>query len=286
VSSVDAIDVANIDMSGLVFQTVTDDIDIDFGDLAEASLLSTQGFTYTGANAVDTVTGSANADTISGNGGADIIAAAAGADTINGGAGIDTITGGTGADTISGGAGDDVFIFTSGLTMDTITDFDVTTTDQDNLHFDLSEFETAGAVIAGTTLDLVNLDDAAAVVGADTILIQEIADQASGAAVAATANANVFVLLSETYANVGAMVDGLETGDHELTVAAGVDVDDAFLAVWSDGTDAYVSMVSADNGASADFAEGELVGNNLVNLGANAAITAGEFVIGDFAIIA
>jgi hypothetical protein len=103
-----------------------------------------------------------------------------------------------------------------------------------------------------------------------------------GAAVAAGAGANVFVLLTETYASVGAMVDGIETGDHELTTDADVAVNDAFMVVWSDGTNAYLSMVSVDNGGTADFAAAELVGVNLANLGANASITAGEFNTANF----
>jgi S-layer protein len=204
------------------------------------------------------------------------------ADYIVGSASADTITGGLGADYITGGAGADNFVFTSGLTTDTISDYVVGT---DNLHVSVSALETAGASIAATTLDLVELQDASATAADDTIVIQEVADQAGGAAVAAAAGANVFVLLSETYANVGAMVDGIETGDHELVSAAGVDVDDAFLAVWSDGTNAYLSIVSVDSGGTADFAATELVGQNLANLGANTSIVAGEFVAGDFAFI-
>jgi Ca2+-binding RTX toxin-like protein len=206
-----------------------------------------------------------------------------GIDYIIGDAGANTITGGLAADYLTGGSGADNFVFTSGLSTDTVSDYVAAT---DNLHLDHSSLTTAGAAIASTTLDLVNLDDAADIVGTTSIGLQEVADQAGTSAVAAGANNNVFALLTETYANVGAMVDGIETGDHELTVHANVAVDDAFFAVWSDGTDAYLSIVSFDSGATSAIASGELVGQNLANLGANTSIAASEFVAADFAFIA
>ena len=81
------------------------------------------------------------------------------------------------------------------------------------------------------------------------------------------------------------MVDGIETGDHELTVHADVAVDDAFMVVWSNGTNAYLSIVSFDSGATTSVAATELVGQNLAILDANAAIAAGEYVAGDFAFV-
>ena len=73
----------------------------------------------------------------------------------------------------------------------------------------------------------------------------------------------LYVLLTETYANIAAVETGLETGDHELTAHAGAGVRDAFLVLWSDGTDVYLSSmyIAVDN---ADFGAGDLVGTNLV----------------------
>jgi Ca2+-binding RTX toxin-like protein len=259
---------------------------------AEASVVSTgagqlggtitevasNSFTYIYAAAVTgndaTVSSIANVETVVGTTGADIII---------GSSSDNTFTGGTAADTLTGGAGADNFVMTSGLTMDTITDF---TAGTDNLHISVSAIETANTQIASTTIDLVELQDASAVAALDTIVVQEVADQATGAAVAAAAGANVFVLLGETYASVGAMVDGIETGDHELTTAAGVAVDDGFLAVWSDGTNSYLSLVNVDSGGTANFAAGELAGVNLAKIDANAVIAAGEYVAADFAFIA
>jgi Ca2+-binding RTX toxin-like protein len=259
---------------------------------AEASVVSTgagqlggaitevasNSYTYIYAAAVAgndaTVSSIANVESVVGTTGADIII---------GSSSDNTFTGGTAADTLTGGAGADNFVMTSGLTMDTITDF---TAGTDNLHISVGAMETANAQIAATTIDLVELQDASAVAASDTIVVQEVADQGGGAAVAAGAGANVFVLLTETYANVGAMVDGIETGDHELTSAAGVVADDGFLAVWSDGTNSYLSLVNVDNGHTADFAAGELAGVNLAKIDANAVIAADEYVAADFAFIA
>ena len=258
--TIDNADTAVIDMSihaidGNVGFTVT-------GALDGTVLTSTQGLTITGGLNADTLTGTANAD------------------SITGGVGADTITGAAGDDTYTGGAGADNFVLSGGT--DTITDYVIAS---DDIQISVSAMVAANSQFAATTIDLVEIDDASDIGAAEAAVIQEIADQASGAAVAATANSNVFVLLGETYADVGAMVDGLETGDHELTTAAGVAVDDGFITVWSDGTNAYVSLVNVDNGGTADFAAGELAGTILADLGANASIIAGEFVSADFAFI-
>jgi len=248
-------------------------------DMSVHSVNAAVTFTVTGA--LDgTVFSSTQALNITGNANNDSLTGTANADTISGGAGVDTIRGAAGADTYTGGTGADNFVLSGGA--DTITDYAALS---DNVQFDHSDLTTAAAVFAATTIDLVELDDASDIAGAEAAVIQEIEDQAGGAAEAATANSNLFILLGETYANNAAMVDGIETGDHEITTHADVAVDDGFLVVWSDGTNAYVSMVNVDNGGTADFAAGELAGTTLANLGANASIVTGEFVNGDFAFI-
>jgi len=241
------------------------DIKIVTGDLSSASV-SIDGNTATGDLTIDA---SAFAGTTL---------------AITTGSGTNTVTGSSIADTITLGSGTDTVVFTTGLTKDTISGFTLGAAG-DVLQADVSLLETAGAVIAATTIDLVELQDATATAGGDTIVIQEVADQSGGAAVAASAGANVFVLLTETYANVAAMVDGIETGDHELTTAAGVDVDDGFLVAWSDGTNAILSLVSVDSGGTADFAATELVGNDLTIIGANTSLSAGELHIDNFGFI-
>jgi hypothetical protein len=257
--------------------TITSSTTYDFsGITANATLALGTGGLAVDNSSLDyaiSVTLTAAADTYTGG---DLI------DTVIGGAGADVITGGLAADVLTGGTGRDTFVFTGGLTMDSISDFTVGSSG-DYLKVTLASVETLGAAIASTTLDLVYLDDGASIAAGDTILIQEIADQASGSAVAATANANVFALLTETYASVSAMVDGIETGDHELSSVT-MAVDDAFMVIWSNGTNAYLSLVSLDATAltAGDIAATQLVGVNLVNLGANAAITTGEFNTANF----
>jgi hypothetical protein len=255
-----------------------------------ATNMGSNGFTSAGVTSVgagkaeyvyasSAATNSANGDTLSG---FENIIGSDGGDYIVGSANGNTITGGLGADYIVSGAGVDNFVFTGALTADT-TDF---TQGTDNLHIDISSFETAGAAVAATTMDLVELQDASATAAGDTIVIQEIADQGGGSAVAAGAAANVFVLLSETYATATAAAEGIAVGDHELTVAAGVDADDAFLIVYSDGTNGKLALVSADVNIGADAATGELVAQDIAILDANAAIATGEYAVGDFAFIA
>jgi hypothetical protein len=255
-----------------------------------ATNMGSNGFTQAGVTSVgagkaeyvyasSASTNSANGDTLSG---FENVIGSNGGDYIVGNANGNTITGGLGADYIVSGAGVDNFVFTGALTADT-TDF---TQGTDNLHIDLSSFETAGAAVAATTMDLVELQNASATAAADTIVIQEVADQAAGTAVAAAAGANVFVLLAETYASATAAAEGIATGDHELTVATAVDADDAFLVVYSDGTNGRLALVSADVNIGADATAGQLVGQDIAILDANAAVATTEYAVGDFAIIA
>jgi hypothetical protein len=255
-----------------------------------ATSMGTNGFTQSGvtevgAGTVDYVYVSAAAgnsaatDTISG---FENVIGSAGGDYIVGNANANTITGGLGADVIVGGGGVDVFVFNQAATTDTV-DF---TTTGDDLHISVAGFEVANSTIGSTTFDLVNLDDAAGIAAGDTVLIQELADQGGTSAVAAIANANVFVLIAETYANATAMATGIATGDHELTVAAGVTTDDAFFVVYSNGTNAKLAVVSADVNIGTDASAGQLVAQDIATLDANAAIATGEYVVGDFAFIA
>ena len=61
--------------------------------------------------------------TVDGGAGNDLIVAGSGGSSLYGGAGNDTLWGSTGNDTLTGGAGNDVFIFSSYMGSDVITDF-------------------------------------------------------------------------------------------------------------------------------------------------------------------
>ena len=105
-----------------------------------------------------------------------------------------------------------------------------------------------------------------------------------GAAQAAVAGQDIYVLLDETYANLAAMETGLETGDHELTVNAGVSAEDSFFVVWSDGTDAHVSNVRIDNDTP-DFVAGDLVATDFAIITGTGTLTTGELHADNFVII-
>ena len=111
--------------------------------------------TINGNNANNTLNGSTGNDLILGNGGVDKLLGGAGNDSLNGGAGNDTLNGGAGSDqlkggtgndslsgdagndTLTGGLGADKFIYntnaaftTTAVGVDTITDFNISQTDQ------------------------------------------------------------------------------------------------------------------------------------------------------------
>jgi S-layer protein len=229
------------------------------------SLAGSSGSTIslTTGSAADTITGSAQADTI---------VAGADDDTITGGAGSDLITPGTGVDTV-------VLDYSlAGAAVDTITGF-VKGSAGDQLDVDLSALETAGTsgINAGAS-DFVELQDASSTADTDTIVIQELTADA-----AAVANTNVFVLVGATYANTGAVETELETGAREITgVAVAVAVGDAFLVVYSDGTDAYLAAayVAVDSGA--DLLAADLTIVNLAKLSGITSIAAADFHIANF----
>jgi Ca2+-binding RTX toxin-like protein len=256
VSSADAIDTATIDMSGLTFQTATDDIDIDFRDIDESVLLSTQGITYTGANAVDTVTGSANADTISGNGGADIISAGDGDDVISGGDGADQLTGGDDDDTLTGGDGADTFFFSAigSNGSDTITDFTVADDDLD-------------------------LDDILVIVSEEAV--------AAESAVASTADTELYVFADASQDITGTAASGIadftdlaDVANFLNTAITAADGEE-YLAILNDsaGTTAYVFYVeeAAENDADDDITSGDL--SLLATVTTDEAITTSETII-------
>ena len=127
------------------------------------------------------------------------------ADTITTGGLADTIKGGLGADTISGGGGADVFIVNGGLTVTTVGDF---TAESDELHFDLSEIETSGAVEASTAFDYITIAAAGAAptstVAATTVAVATVAGATAHAAIL---GANVILLNGggTTFATVAMM---------------------------------------------------------------------------------
>jgi Ca2+-binding RTX toxin-like protein len=107
---------------------VQDDTGWDSGSIAGGWSLTIQSAAINGTAGADNLTGTANADVING---------LAGNDTLNGLAGNDTLSGDAGNDTLTGGLGADKFIYntnaaftTTAVGVDTITDFNISQTDQ------------------------------------------------------------------------------------------------------------------------------------------------------------
>jgi len=249
--------------------------------------------TFTTGSGNDLITGGVTAGVLNATGGLgnDTIIGNAGDDILLGGGGTDSITGGEGADSITGGAGNDVIILTEtvnsidtvvigGFGVDAVTGY-ITVANDDVIQFDLSDLITNTGIV-----QIVDLATPAVTAAGDALVVQSIASQAGGAAVAAAANADVFLLVGDTYSSTNDVETALETGDHELTLHANVALNDGFIVVYSDGVDAYVAMARAAVNPGTDFAANDLVVTNLVRLVGNPSITSAEFVAANFAIVA
>ncbi|MEZ5722378.1 MAG: calcium-binding protein [Paracoccaceae bacterium] len=77
-----------------------------------------------GGSGDDTLLGGKGADDLRGEGGMDVLKGGKGNDTLNGGIGDDTLRGDKGNDILRGDAGNDTFVFSTGLQMDTIGDWE------------------------------------------------------------------------------------------------------------------------------------------------------------------
>ena len=133
--------------------------------------------------------------------------------------------------------------------------------------------------VAGTTginsqvTDFVHLDDGASVAdGTVAWAPQEITDQSGGAAVAAGADKNIFVLVGSIFADTDAVETAIETGDYELTIVAGTDDKDAFIVVYSDGTNAFIASAHFIVNPGTDISSGDLVVTNLLQISGVTAI--------------
>jgi Ca2+-binding RTX toxin-like protein len=251
----------------------------------------------TGSPLSQTITSGAGADTIYGGAGADTINAGSGADSINGGTGIDNMTGGEGADTINGGAGNDTITLTettaavddvvisyseAGTNVDTVIGFTTTSTG-DEIQLSLAALEAAGTSgihSAATNFQALNADTNAGV-GAGTVQVMS--------AAAASANAaNIFVLSGITFSSLSEVEDAIETGGSRAIGVSATDNDtavaDAFIVVWTDGANAYVSSVriAVDSGTTGVLAAGGTVAANLVILTGVTSIGSSTFAAGNF----
>ena len=200
-----------------------------------------QGVTMIGsALGANTLTGGGGADAITGGVGIDIIAGLAGADVIVGGGGVDTITflqETTVGDTITGGAGADAFIqsvTTAATTIATIiTDFDfgTSTTKVDDIELSITFLEG----LTGIT-DYVDTGTSNAAGG---VVVQVTADAQT------VTGADLVVITNAAYASTTALLAGLDTaGASTVTYSATTQDNDGILYMYSDGTNAFIAIVS------------------------------------------
>ena len=145
--------------------------------------------------------------------------------------------------------GADQFVFTSGLTIDTVTDF--TAAQGDVAAFSLGALQTAGAVIAATTLDFV-LGSNGSVVAGGPISVQVIAG-----AITILAATNVFNYTTTAVANAAALETALEATN--ITTDGALTLNDSFLIQYTTGAGVQNLGVATITAATVG---GALVGTN------------------------
>ncbi|MFM6399587.1 MAG: calcium-binding protein, partial [Planktothrix sp.] len=106
-------------------------------NVEKLTLTGTTAINGTGNGLANTINGNNANNTLNGSTGNDLILGNGGVDKLLGGAGNDSLNGGAGNDTLTGGIGVDKFIYntnaaftTSAVGVDTITDFNISQTDQ------------------------------------------------------------------------------------------------------------------------------------------------------------
>jgi len=285
----------------------TESINIS-GVAVNATTISAAAITDTGATAPtvsilggsanQSITGSAGADTINGGAGIDTISGGAGIDSLVGGTGADVITGGNGADTITGGSGNDSITLTettaavddvilnyseAGTNVDTVIGFTTTTTG-DEFQLSLAALElagTSGIHSIATNFQALNANTDAAAAAAGIVQVMTTAAAAANAA-------NIFVLSGSTFASLSEVEDAIETGGSYAIGVSATDNDtvlhDAFIVVWTDGTNAHISSVriATDSGTTGVLAAGGTVAANLAIVSGVTTIGSTTFAAGNF----
>lgn len=241
---------ANID--GGVGTSVGAVVNLGSTTLTAAAINTATGGLYTSAGTLSVATGqtaylssaaslgaglATTQDTLTG---IENVIGSTGTDYIVGSSSANIIIGGLGADTLTGGSGSDVFVFTSGLSIDTVTDFTLATPDV--AAFSLSELETAGAVIAARTLDIV--DGLGTSVSAGDA-ISGLTLVAAGQALTA---ANVFAYTVTTAADAAALELAFEAGGTgQFTNAAGLSAGDSLVVQYvTAGGEERLALVTVD----------------------------------------
>jgi hypothetical protein len=251
------------------------------GFLIDLSSTVDQITTYNGSanSAVQKGFENVNLSNVTGNFGADVTARSAGS----------TITGTTNGDVITLGAGVDTIV-NNDSTMDTYNSFTKGAAG-DVINISLAALEAAGGSgINAAASNFTKLNSAAdgADVAAGASVIQELTLDGTGGTVNA-GNADIFVMIARTLANTDAVETALEAGgDVALTVVAADDVNtQAFLVVYSDGTDAFLASarVTGANGDT-DFEAGNLTVVNIAKLVGITSIATTDFNLANFTYVA
>jgi hypothetical protein len=194
-----------------------------------------------------------------------------------------TVTGTLNADVVTLGAAADV-VEINDSTADTINSFTLGT---DALHISISALEAVGDTgIDAAAVDFNEIHDANASAAGDTITVTELV---SGADTAVGDAANMFVLLTDTFATTALVETAIEdAGTHEMVITANTVADnDAFFIVYSDGTNAYLAAVHATAAQNTvAFETGETTVVNVATLAGVTSIAAGDILASNFEFIA
>jgi len=188
------------------------------------------------------ITTGAGTDTITGSNVGDTLTAGVGNDTISGFAGVDTLVGGLGNDTVTAGSGEDIIRVGGGS--DTITDF--TVAGLDNISIDVSDLESN--LNDGTAIDWVQVDRAAASVGDTDVLKGSLITGAIDLNTL-TGNENMLVLNGTVATSALTTVIGTG-GSFAVTTQTALADNDGFLVLHTDGSNAYLQLVSNNKGAT------------------------------------
>jgi hypothetical protein len=253
---------------------------VTFDDTGSTQVSAGQAVGYAADSASAKVVSGANAFALNVSGVSEVVGTAQ-ADYIVANAEGTKITGGAGVDTIVLGAGVDTVVVKAAASstateVDELIDF-TSGTGGDILQLSIADIESLSAV------DDLASSGGASIAAGTTVVVETVV---KGSAETLTAGDNVLAITGGTYADIDALVADLDAGGNtEITLSAAPTANDSLLALWSDGTDSYLSVLSVAT-ATAAIEDGELAGANLVKFVGNAGITDAEFVAGNFEFIA
>jgi len=265
-------------------QTGVDSLDVNYyaiisGITVDLSKTDDQITSFDGAASSGTVTGFENVDLTdyTGGFGANITAGASTAGTY-------ILEGTSASDAIYMGLGDDRVIYndTNGASVDTIYNF---TKDgaTDTIIVDVSDAQTAGAIISGVTAVMIDGTSGAAAAGTMTI------KEASGATTISGAANDLVIVVGATFTAATLQTAFEASGNRVLTIKSDAsDVGDTFMTLYSDGTDAYLAAAvsTTEDTANTAFEATDLTIVNLVKISGITSIAAGDFAAGDFEYVA